>query len=218
MRNKYPRIQVSAADVRTGAYKRHVGGGAERWDRRGAFQVFLLQRLGLTSAQAVLDIGCGALRAGRHFIEHLGPGAYAGVDANGDFIRTARAIVDADDRLRAKTPLLAHAAGFDVAGLAPRAFDFVLAFSVLNHCDSAARRRFFAEMPRVTAPDGRIVITHAAWFAPRWIAGAELAIDAVLGHPRDLAPDLDLSDWGWPSRSAVFPAVVLRLSGARPAE
>src|SRR5438128_572554 len=49
-------------------------------DLAAAFQFNLLTRLGLREEDYLLDIGCGALRAGRLFITYLLPGRYFGVE------------------------------------------------------------------------------------------------------------------------------------------
>jgi len=72
-RRTYDHIVVRPADIQQGAYKAHLGGGAEAWDRRGEFQLHFLQQAGLQPQHRLLDIGCGPLRAGQFFIRYLEP-------------------------------------------------------------------------------------------------------------------------------------------------
>ena len=46
---------------------------------------FLCSR-GLTPGSVLLDIACGSLRAGRHFIPYLDPTNYLGIELEGDLI------------------------------------------------------------------------------------------------------------------------------------
>ena len=52
----------------------------ERYDLGAALQFGLLTALGLREDHALLDIGCGSLRAGRLFIVYLRPGRYVGIE------------------------------------------------------------------------------------------------------------------------------------------
>src|SRR5256714_13012220 len=53
------------------------------WDYLGKLQLDYLVEQGLKPEHYVLDVGCGPLRAGVHFIGYLEPGHYAGVDKRG---------------------------------------------------------------------------------------------------------------------------------------
>jgi len=210
-RYDYARIRLSAADIETQAYRRHLGGGAEKWDRRGRFQVVMLRALGLEPWHRLLDAGCGPLRAGVHLIDALDEGRYCGFDFNPDFVATARHLVAADGRLAAKTPRLECLDLFAVERLGTVRFDWVLAFSVLNHCDEPTRRAFFTRIPTVLAPQATIVVTHADWFAPEILGGGPLRVRRTLRAPDDLEPRIDITAWGFapPPEGRMFPVVVL---------
>ncbi|MFM7185188.1 MAG: class I SAM-dependent methyltransferase [Planctomycetota bacterium] len=210
-RYNYDRITLSASDIEAKAYQRHLGGGAEQWDRRGRFQAFLLHTLGLQAGDRLLDAGCGPLRAGVHLIEALEPSHYCGIDFNADFIKTARHLVADNERLTAKAPRLECLADFAFQRLAAPPFDWVLAFSVLNHCDAATRRVFFGNLPAVLAPHARVVISHADWFEEGALAGTPLELMRVLRTPAALAPGLDITEWRFasPPEGKLFPIVVV---------
>lgn len=217
-RYEYSKITLSAADIQAKAYQRHLGGGAEHWDRRGRFQPVLLRTLGLQPGERLLDAGCGPLRAGVHLIESLDAGCYCGIDFNADFIKAARLLVAAEERLAAKSPRLECLAGFDFERLAEPPFDWVLAFSVLNHCDAATRRLFFHNLPAVLAPHARVVISHADWFDESVLAGGPLRLARALRRPADLDAGLDVTAWGFaaPPDGRLFPIVVLTPAAATP--
>ena len=217
-RYDYDRIRLSPADIEAKAYQRHLGGGAEQWDRRGRFQVFMLRALGLEPADRLLDAGCGPLRAGIHLIDALDAGRYCGIDFNADFIKTARFLVGADERLAAKAPRLECISGFDFTRLGAVRFDWVLAFSVLNHCDEPTRRSFVTNLSGVLAPRGTAVITHADWFEESLLADSPLRLDRVLLTPDDLAPGIDITAWGFsPAPTGrLFPMLLVRQAAAAP--
>lgn len=210
-RYEYSRIRLSGADIQAKAYQRHLGGGAERWDLRGRFQPFLLRTLGLEPHDRLLDAGCGPLRAGVHLIDALDADCYCGIDFNADFITTARFLVAEDESLARKSPRLECLTGFAFDRLGGRRFDWVLAFSVLNHCDAATRRLFVRNLPPVLEPHASVVITHADWFEGSVLAGSPLRLARILRTPGDLAPGLDLAAWGFapPPEGKLFPIAIL---------
>jgi len=55
-------------------------GGA--WDEIGRLQFEFLRAEGLKPNQTFLDLGCGVLRGGIHFVRYLEPGNYYGIDAS----------------------------------------------------------------------------------------------------------------------------------------
>lgn len=62
-------------------YMAYVG-PPERYDIMAASQFNLLIQVGLRQHHNLLDIGCGALRAGKLFISYLLPGMYNGIEPN----------------------------------------------------------------------------------------------------------------------------------------
>lgn len=210
-RYDYTRIRLSPADIEAKSYRRHLGGGAEQWVRRGQFQVFMLRSLGLAPHHRVLDAGCGPLRAGVHLIEALDERCYCGIDFNRDFIATARSLVAADARLAGKSPRLERLDDFACARLGGDRFDWALAFSVLNHCDEPTRQAFFHHVPTVLAPNATVVVTHADWFDDSLLRGSTLRLRRMLSAPDDLEPGLDITAWGFarPPEGRLFPIVVL---------
>lgn len=75
--NAYYDLESAAAVVQRGAHRGFVGG---MWDEIGRMQLDFLVGEGLTPDMRLLDIGCGCLRGGVHFISYLDPGNYCGTD------------------------------------------------------------------------------------------------------------------------------------------
>ena len=86
----YSRVRLDDAEIAAGRYKEFLGGKAAGWDARGAFQCALLEHLGLRPGDTLLDIGCGPIRGGVHFIRFLDAGGYRGVDYNPSFVAAAQ--------------------------------------------------------------------------------------------------------------------------------
>jgi hypothetical protein len=63
--------------VRALGHRQYVGG---LWEQIGRLQFEYLMGEGLRQDQVFLDIGCGALRGGIHFIPFLDPGHYLGIE------------------------------------------------------------------------------------------------------------------------------------------
>lgn len=216
-RYDYARIRLSKTDIEAKAYRRHLGGGADKWDQRGRFQVVMLRTLGLEPQHRLLDAGCGPLRAGVHLIDALDEGRYCGIDFNPDFIATARYLVAADGRLAGKTPRLERLDDFAFEQLGDAPFDWVLAFSVLNHCDEPTRRAFFDRVPTILAPHATVVITHAAWFEESLLRDGPLRLHRILHEPDDLEAGIDITAWGFapPPEGRMFPVAVLKARAGR---
>lgn len=76
-------IQLSHSDD----YRKCVGG---KWDEIGKLQINFMKDQGLKPDMKFLDVGCGSLRGGRHFIEYLQPYKYFGIDCNQSLIDIGR--------------------------------------------------------------------------------------------------------------------------------
>jgi cyclopropane fatty-acyl-phospholipid synthase-like methyltransferase len=151
----------------------------------------LLRSRGLEPSSTLLDIGCGPLRAGVHFIRYLDSGNYFGFDYNTSFVAAAQQVV-ADNHLADKRPSIVALADFDF-GSVNRRFDFAIAFSVLNHCSDAQRKLFFMNIGRCLVPGAKLFISHA-----RWLAEADLVPARLVVLKRFEVSDLDLGSFGWP--------------------
>lgn len=209
----YSTVKLSEEDIRSQNYKRFLGGGVEHWERRGAFQLFFLKTMGLERRHRLLDAGCGPLRSGVQFIDYLDSGRYCGVDNNADFIRVGAELVAQNPALRDKTPRLERVDNFDFSQLTP-GFDFVLAFSVLNHCPPPLCDTFFENVSGVTHGESKIYITHASWFQESVLKGIRLRLKRRFNSAHEIAAGLDLQEWGWPPTETIFPILELANSGS----
>ena len=152
--------ELSAEEIAARAHREAVGG---MWDEIGALQLDFLRAQGLAAPHRLLDVGCGALRGGVHFVRFLDPGGYHGLDVNPSLIAAGeRELVDAG--LADRGAHLIVDDRFAVSRFGQR-FEFALAVSLFTHLAMNSIVRCMVEVAKVLAPSGRF---FASWFeAPK---------------------------------------------------
>jgi SAM-dependent methyltransferase len=149
------------------AYRRHTDERVKRnpkeavgglWEEIGQLQIDFLKGEGLKPSSALLDIGCGTLRGGRHFIRYLDARRYTGTEMSAECVKAARQLV-ADEGLTGKRPTIVHVpdGNFRFDGL-PR-FDFIFAQSVFTHLHEPLIEECFANIAGVMEPRSRFYFT-----------------------------------------------------------
>lgn len=136
-------------------HREYVGG---MWEEIGQLQFDFLCSRGLTPNHYLLDIACGSLRAGVHFIRHLEPGHYLGVEKE-QLLLDAAIEKELDPELyEAKQPqlLCSDCFAFDKFGVGP---NFALAQSLFTHLPDRMMHLCFANLRKVIAPDGMFFAT-----------------------------------------------------------
>lgn len=150
----------------TGGHRSYVG-PPDQYDFMGATQFRLLTGLGLREDHAVLDLGCGSLRAGRLLMFYLRPGRYHGIEPNSWLIDEARAREIGADAFALRRPRFDTNADMrmDVFG---RSFDFIVAQSVFSHTGGGMLDRALANAAPVMAPGGQFLFTVLDETTPAW--------------------------------------------------
>jgi SAM-dependent methyltransferase len=131
-----------------------VGG---QWETMGAFQLDYLRSEGLEPQHQFLDVGCGLLRAGLHFIRYLEPRHYCGLDGSEDILAAARVELRWAD-LEDRGAELLHTKRFEAERFG-RSFDYALAQSVFSHTNINAINVCLQKIQHVLAPGGRFYAT-----------------------------------------------------------
>lgn len=203
--NRYDGLSWSKESIKAEIWKSALGGGAEKWETRGRFQVKLLEQLGLRPYHKFLDFGCGPLRAGKYFIGYLDAGCYHGYDFNEDFIGIGRNLIGSTPTLSEKTPDVFSTQDKDWT---EASYDYVLLFSVLNHFQSQEERNVFLRKLEELRKGTRVYITHARWMTTEQ-EFHNLSLSQRLLTPDDLPQDLNPVKWGWPNREEIFPILEL---------
>ena len=116
----------------TSNWHREAIGG--RWDEIGRLQFEFLVKQGLKPEHLFLDIGCGSLRGGVHFIAYLNKGHYFGIEKESSLLEAGRDVELERYGLEHKKPRLFLIDDFDLAPIQRGVqFDYMLAQSVFTH-------------------------------------------------------------------------------------
>jgi SAM-dependent methyltransferase len=148
--------------LQPGWHRATVGG---KWETLGKLQFDFLVDEGLTPEHYLLDIGCGSLRGGVHFIKYLAPGHYFGIDRSTKLIAAGESELK-DAGVTGKDPKLAARSDFAATSFG-QSFDFALAQSVFTHLPFNRIVRCVTEVDRVLRPGGRFYATFFASPGPR---------------------------------------------------
>ena len=143
-----------------------VGG---MWEEIGRLQFEFLRARGLEAQHLLIDVGCGALRGGVHFIRFLDAGNYFGIDRDASMLRAGLEIearrarfpdtveaIDLSDRIPAQNLLHDDAFRFHRFGVE---FDYALAQSLFTHIPLNSIRLCLTELARCTRAGGRLYAT-----------------------------------------------------------
>lgn len=131
------------------------------WEEIGKLQFDFLCGKGLQPSHNMLDLGCGTLRGGRHFIRYLEPGHYTGLDISQKAIQFGNDLVR-QEGLSAKQPRLVLSKRKDLRFLefAGETFDFILAQSVFTHLKPEHISECFQHVSRIMNKDSVFYFTY----------------------------------------------------------
>lgn len=113
-------------------HRRYVGGVGKNWEKIGMMQFKFLVKQGLLPHHKILDIACGSLRAGIHFIPYLNTGNYLGVDKETTLINAGKNIELGKELYNLKKPELIISDSFDYSEFTQQP-DFAMAQSLFTH-------------------------------------------------------------------------------------
>jgi hypothetical protein len=151
-----PPIEHGPSGIRAVGHREYVGG---KWDEIGRLQFDFLVARGLRPQHYLLDIACGSLRGGVHFIPYLEPGHYLGIDKESDLIRAGAQHELTPELRETKRPVLIVDGefAFERFGVAP---NVALAQSLFTHLPPELIGKCFRNLGRVIADDGAFYATY----------------------------------------------------------
>ena len=154
--NPYDRV-LNADEIAEGDHRRMIGG---MWGTLGPLQLQHLVADGLAPNMRLVDIGCGSLRGGVHFVDYLDAGNYFGLDLNASLLQAGYDVELAALGLQHKLPReqLVADDSFALSRFGVE-FDVALAHSVFTHLPLNHIRRCLAEAAAVLRPGGRFYAT-----------------------------------------------------------
>lgn len=146
----------------------NVGG---LWDELGNLQFDFLVNEGLKPDHYLLDIACGCLRGGVHFIPYLEERHYLEIDKNEDLIRAGVEQELGMELFEEKNPqlIISNAFEFDMFNIRP---DFALAQSLFTHLPSTNILDCFRKLRQVIQDDG---VFYATFFESEMVVPNPLA-------------------------------------------
>jgi len=146
------------ARIAEGDAQRAIGGS---WEEMGKLQFDFLVKKGLKPHHTMLDIGCGTLRGGRHFIKYLDAGKYAGFDISAKAIEYGKQLAQKEG-LADKAPQLfvSEKKNLKFEELKGKTFDFILAQSVLTHLPPEPIEECFENIGKVMDKNSVFYFTH----------------------------------------------------------
>jgi cyclopropane fatty-acyl-phospholipid synthase-like methyltransferase len=131
-----------------------VGG---KWDEVGRLQFDFMTSKGLTPNSTLLDVGCGALRGGVHFVRYLNDGNYHGIDINKSLLKAGEQELR-QAGLGGKEVHLRQTDDFDASEFGVK-FDFGISVSLLTHVCANQIIYCFLQMRRVMYEGSRFYFT-----------------------------------------------------------
>jgi len=131
MENTYMDMELTQKLVAEGQHRGFIGG---MWDEIGKLQFEYLKSKGLKPSQRLLDVGCGSMRGGVHFVSYLDAQHYYGFDLNSALIEAGLNIEIANIGLSHKIDLknFSTSSGFKYPKHWP-SMDMALALSLFTH-------------------------------------------------------------------------------------
>ncbi len=148
----------------------HRGAVGDMWDEIGQLQFDLMRGQGLASHHKLLDIGCGSLRGGVHFVHYLDAGNYFGIDINQSLLDAGYDLELTDaDRKKLPRDNLRCGSDFDF-GIFDTKFDRAIALSVFTHMPFNHIRVCLERLAEVINPGGRLLASFSEIpaDAPSW--------------------------------------------------
>jgi hypothetical protein len=152
-RGRLSRLE-SALGVGGAGHRGYVGG---KWDEIGKLQFDFMVGRGLAPGDVFLDIACGSLRGGVHFIKYLDPGNYLGIEKEGTLVQRGLAHELSRSVRKDKRPefVVSDAFEFERFSKQPK---FSLAQSLFTHLIPEQIELCMANL-RASVPDGHEAYT-----------------------------------------------------------
>jgi SAM-dependent methyltransferase len=200
------------ADLRRLGHRDFVGG---LWDEIGKLQFDFLVAQGLEPHHVLLDIGCGSLRGGVHFIPYLDPGHYLGIDKHAELIEAGLAELGNIDRGQE----FVVSDSFEFARFSKRP-DYAIAQSLFTHLTKRDIARCLRRLRRF-ATDCRL---YATFFEGRNENPGESHSRETFHYPRPVIERVAaragwhttfIGEWGHPRGQLMMALTALDHPGSR---
>lgn len=146
-------------DLRVEADSQQAIGGM--WEEIGTLQFEFLITRNMQPHHNMLDLGCGTLRGGRHFIKYLQPGNYYGIDISPKAISSAKQLVQHEGLLDKRPHLLvSENKNLKFAEFSGQQFDYILAQSVFTHLQPEHIKECFEHIGTIMQRNAAFYFTY----------------------------------------------------------
>ncbi|KDA00629.1 type 12 methyltransferase [Hyphomonas polymorpha PS728] len=184
--NIYKEPEEIGRRISEGDHRGVIGG---LWEEMGAWQLDFCRRMGLLPEHHFLDVGCGSLRGGVHFVRYLEAGRYAGIDVHAALLEAGyeRELVPAGLGPKLPRERLVADGRFDCSSLATQ-FDMAIAQSVFTHVPWNQVRLCLARLADTMRAGGRL-------FATYFEAAEDAPLDAVTDRGGGILSSFDANPY-----------------------
>ena len=141
--------------IRKIGHRRYIGG---KWDEIGKLQFDFMTGRGLKPEHVLLDIACGPLRGGVHFIRYLNRGNYLGIEKEEDLIRAGIDKELGRKLFEEKSPELVTSGTFEFNGFSKHP-QFAIAHAIFTHLTPADIELCLNHLRAVVEKDCRFYAT-----------------------------------------------------------
>jgi hypothetical protein len=131
------------------------------WDEVGRLQFDFMVEHGLQPTNVLLDIGCGSLRGGVHFIGYLDRGNYLGIEKERALIRLALAKELPRDVRKQKRPEFVISSVFEFDRFSKQP-DFSLAQSLFTHLTPTDIELALGNLRAIVSSDHQLYATFSS--------------------------------------------------------
>ena len=137
------------------------------FDKAGREQLIYMLSAGLNPDSKVVDVGCGALRAGYWLIHFLDAGCYFGIEPHAGRLAMGVNTILEPEVLKAKRPRFDTNPHFDTSVFGEK-FDFFLAYSIWTHASKRQIQAMLDAFLRDSTDGGIFLTSHlrAGWRNP----------------------------------------------------
>lgn len=144
--------------TRDGGHREVIGG---LWEEMGQWQLDFCRSAGLQPGHQFLDVGCGSLRGGVHFVRYLASQHYAGIDIHAALLDAGyeRELLPAGLGGKLSRDRLQVTDRFECSGFGTQ-FDMALAQSVFTHIPLNQVRLCLAQLTAAMRPGARLYATY----------------------------------------------------------
>jgi cyclopropane fatty-acyl-phospholipid synthase-like methyltransferase len=171
--------ELTQDEIDKNVHRGFVGG---LWKQLGQLQFDFLVKNGLRPSHKLVDIGCGCLRGGVHYIKYLDKGNYYGLDVNQSLIEAGIQEIK-KEALGPKQPVLMVDNQFRL-GRFNANFDFMVSISLFTHLPMNIIIRCLSEARKCLAPEG-------TYFATFFEAPHSACIDKIVQVPAEITSMYD---------------------------